>query len=179
MLVHFASGEHPFPKPWWNIDIHYEPDQRVDLLEELPSNLVNIQWAYVGHFLEHVTPDESVALLKRIRERMVAGGRIVVIGPDAVKTQERYERGELSEALRDATLTHGDAIGNDRIGCHLWDCTGDAVVRQLDDAGWFDALEFPLGELPQRFPGVPVIDLGEWQFAATATAEWRMVMGDS
>lgn len=171
--IHFASGEHPFPKPWWNIDFHdHWPilDQVVDLLKPLPANLVDIEWAYIGHFLEHITPDEGTDLLARILQRMAPDGRLMVVGPDAAKGKAWHAAGRINDDLLYAIHAHGDADGNDRIGCHLWDCTGDAVVEQARKAGWLGVEEFPLGQLPSRFPQVPVIALEEWQFAVTAHA---------
>ena len=170
MRVQFASGEHCFPSPWWNIDYNTKADQKVDLLEPLPENLQEIQWAYIGHFLEHLTPDEGVDFLVRVRERMIPGGTIVIVGPDAVKGQRWYDQGRIPRFLLDAIKAHGEPIGNNRGNCHMWDCTGEAVVQQLLDAGFTDAEEFPLGELPRRFSKIPVISLDEWQFAASAKA---------
>lgn len=172
MLVHFAAGVHPFPRPWWNVD-YAGGDQFADLLDPLPRNLTGIDWAYVGHFLEHLTPAEGVEFLGRVRERMSPGGRVVVIGPDVDKGQEWYEHGRIGEALRariGAWNVPAGRPGRDRGDCHLWGCTGTAVVDQLTEAGWGEPAEFPIGELPARFPEVPIIDLSGWQFAATATA---------
>lgn len=168
MRVHFASGTHPFPAPWLNVDFHQPCDQVVDLLRPWPKNLSGIQRAYVGHFLEHLTPAEGVRFLFRLRTRMAPGGRLVVIGPDAVKGQRFFERGQIPAELLAAIRAHGEPNGNDRASCHLWDCTGDAVVAQAAKAGW-TAEEFPIAQLPDRLPEVPVIDLSGWQFAVTAT----------
>jgi hypothetical protein len=173
MRVHFASGEHPFPDPWLNVDrgAHWpQLDQTVDLLGPLPGNLDGIEWAYIGHFLEHITPDEGTDLLKRIRERMAPGGRLMVVGPDAAKGEAWHAAGRIGDDLLYAIRAHGEPDGTDRTGCHLWDCTGDAVLKQAELAGWSGVEEFPLGELPSRYPEVPVISLVEWQFAVTAHA---------
>lgn len=171
MRVHFASGTHPFPAPWHNVDYH-GGDQTADLLQDFPANLDNIEWAYVGHFLEHVTPDEAVIFLKRVASRMRPGGRLMVVGPDAAKGQAWYDAGRINADLLYAIKAHGDPTGPDgadRAHCHLWDCTGAAVVELATAAGWSAVEEFPLGQLPTRFPDVPVIALDEWQFAVVAT----------
>jgi hypothetical protein len=168
MLIHFASGPHPFPAPWLNVD-YLTGDQRVDLLEPFPENLADIRWAYVGHFLEHLTRAECVTFLRRVRTRMAPAGRIMVVGPDSVKGQEWFDAGRIGADLLYAIKAHGDPLGNDRSHCHLWDCTDTAVVDLLTEAGWSDPAEFPLGELPARYPDIPVIALAEWQFAVTAS----------
>lgn len=171
MLVHFASGPHPFPPPWHNIDYvasTAQVDQVVNLLAPLPENLAGIRIAYIGHFMEHITPEEGVDLLRRIRERMAPDGHVMIVGPDAVKGWEWYSAGRLDAGLMHAIRKHGEPQGDYRGGCHMWDCTGEAVVAQLTEAGWADAEEFPLHEMPDRYPEIPMINAGEWQFAATA-----------
>lgn len=170
MRVHFASGEHPFPAPWWNVD-YLEGDQRADLLDELPDNLVDIERAYVGHFLEHLTVREGVSFLTRVRKRMAPRGRLIVIGPDVVRGKEHYARGLIDADLLYRMGSHGEVggpDGRDRSHCHLWDCTGADVVSQVRDAGWPRVAEFSITDLPTLYPEVPVISLATWQFAVTA-----------
>lgn len=168
MKVHFASGTHPFQKPWHNVDWSVAADQKVNLLDEFPPNLEDIELAYVGHFMEHITPDEGTLFLRRVRERMQHGGRIVVVGPDVDKGREMHARGRIPDHLMAAIGAHGEYDPVNRGGVHMWDCSGAAVVGQLADSGWSEPGEFPIGQLPRRYPAVPVIDLGAWQFAATA-----------
>lgn len=171
MKVHFASGTHKFQKPWHNVDWSVAADQKVNLLDEFPGNLNHIEWAYVGHFLEHITPDEGVLFLRRVRERMQHRGRIVVVGPDINKGRAMHERGRLPDHLMAAIGAHGKCDENDpanRGGVHMWNCSGEAVVQQLIDAEWSEPHEFSISQLPQQFPEVPIIDLSAWQFAVTA-----------
>lgn len=170
MRVHFASGEHPFPQPWWNVD-YSEGDQQADLLRELPENLRGIATAYVGHFLEHLTPDEGVKFLIRVRERMAPKGRLIVIGPDVEKGRALHARGRINDDLLYRIGAHGERTGPggvDRSHCHLWDCTAEGVLAQIREAGWPRAAEFPIAALPALYPDIPVISLAEWQFAVTA-----------
>lgn len=171
MRVHFASGDHPFPAPWRNVDYH-GGDQTADLLGELPPNLTGIEWAYVGHFLEHLTPQEGIDFLTRVHARTRPGGRLLVVGPDVAKGREWFACGRISADLLYRIGKQGDPTGPggaDRSHCHLWDCTGSAVVDQATAAGWGQVEEFPLGQLPTRYPDIPVISLEEWQFAVVAT----------
>lgn len=175
MKVHFASGTHPFPG-WTNVDAFEWPgchiDLVADLLGELPKQLVDIEIAYVGHFLEHLTPEEGVAFLEKVRERTSPGGQLVIVGPDAVKGQTWFDEGRLPKELLSAIKKHGsipEDNPNNRAGVHLWDCSGAAVVQQCQDAGWISALEIPLGKLANTLPDVPIIDATEWQFCVIAT----------
>jgi len=167
--VHFAAGEHPFPTPWHNVDYRPPCDQQVDLLKPLPKNLTGIEWAYVGHFLEHITPTEGVTLLRRIRARMAPEGRLLVVGPDIEKGRRMHAANQIPDDMLYAIGAHGDPDGNNRTGCHLWDCSGEAVVAQAVKAGWA-AEEFPLGQMPALYPDIPVISLAEWQFAVVGHA---------
>lgn len=171
MKVHFASGTHRFPEPWLNIDGHLypgcEPDRIVDLLNELPDDVQAIDQAYVGHFLEHITPSEGITFLTRVRDRMADDGALMVVGPDAIKGTERLLTGELPAPLYVAIRASLDLTGNQG-GAHLWDCHEQAVVDQLGTAGWRDVKPYPIETMPQMYPEWPCINTGGWQFAILA-----------
>lgn len=176
MKVHFASGTHPF-KGWTNVDAFEWPGCQVDLvadlLGEFPSQLEDIETAYVGHFLEHLTPEEGVEFLSKVRERMIPAGQLVIVGPDAIKGQTWFDQGRIPKSLLTTIKAHGSIPDNDpnnRAGVHLWDCSGDAVVQQCQDAGFESVTEIPLGSLSRTLPDVPIIDASEWQFCVVATS---------
>lgn len=177
MKVHFAAGVHaPKFSPrdgWWNVDFALGPgvQQRVDLLsDDWPENLTDITVAYVGHFLEHLWPDEAVTFLERVRSRMAPGGLLVVVGPDTHKGQAMHDRGLIPASLLKQIKAHGEPNGNDRGGCHLWDCTDAVVVQQATFAGWQDAQSRDITQMRRVTPGVPVISTAAWQLLVTATA---------
>jgi hypothetical protein len=153
-----------------NVDYGAEADIEADLLEPLPDAIVGVQRAYVGHFLEHLTPAEGIAFLAGVRERMAAGGLLVVVGPDVQRARAQYTARLIPQWLLEACEAHGDPVGHDRTHCHLWDCTGPLVVQQLTDAGWTGAEEFTLGDLTSLHPDIPLINGSTWQFAAHAIA---------
>jgi hypothetical protein len=174
MKVHFASGTHPFGSDWVNVDALNFPgvDLIVDLLSPFPDDLVGIDTAYVGHFLEHLTIEEGTDFLCRVQERMSVGGQLVIVGPDVDKAQRWFDAGKIPADLLAATKAHGSIPDDEpwnRAGVHLWDCTGAAVVSQCQEAGWTSAREIPLGRLETTLPGVPIIDATEWQFCVIAS----------
>ena len=148
-------------------------DQVADLLDPLPDNLVEIRVAYVGHFLEHLSQEEGVTFLQELRERMVSGGLLVVVGPDVERATSMFKAGAIPKDLYEATLAHGyipEGEPHNRGAIHMWDCTGHDVVDMLEAAGWVDAHEFPVNEMNKHAKTVPLIDGGTWQFAALAYA---------
>lgn len=166
MRVHFASGEHPFTG-WLNIDLYCPADLAVDLNDELPAEIDGITHAYVGHYLEHITPTQATKFLARIRPRMRAGGQIHVIGPDVEKADLFYRAGMIPAHLRQHV---GRCIIPDDPGgeSHLWDCTGRAVESMLVKTEWRHVREMPIQLLPAD---IPMINPAGWQFYVTARTE--------
>lgn len=169
MHVNFASGTHPFPKPWWNIDLNDHPgvDEHVDLLTDLGS-VHDIKLAYVGHFLEHITPDEAVDFLTRVRDRMDPRGWIVVAGPDVPKAREMHVAGELTIDLLIQIGAHGTRSGNDCSHVHEWECSVKEVQRMLEEAGFVGVGGVGWDQFPHL--GIPVISDAGWQLALIASA---------
>jgi len=164
MRVHFASGEHLFPPPWINVDLYTPSDLAIDLNEEFPDSLHDIEVAYAGHYLEHITPKQGKVFLRRVLERMAPGGTIHVVGPDVDKGEEFYRRGLISAYLREhigRCIIEGDKGGES----HYWDCSGRAVSHLLQCVGWSNINELPIAELD---PAVPMINTSGWQFLITA-----------
>lgn len=172
MKVHFASGTHPFKKPWHNVDYWAEApgvDQAVDLLApDWPENLTGIKDAYVGHFLEHLYPAEGVAFLTHLRTTMTPGARLTVVGPDAEKGHAWFKAGKFGREMLDAICKHGTLLEDDpnnRGNVHLWDCTAAAVLDMLTQAGFDAPTELTWDNYPKD---VPLIDPAGWQFLIVA-----------
>ena len=105
MRIHWASGHHPFDPPWINVDFFaYDGVGLIaDLLREIPAEIQNIEISYVGHFLEHLTPEEGVDFLRRVRARTQPDGQLVIVGPDVGKSQNLYDQGLLPLELLEST----------------------------------------------------------------------------
>lgn len=168
MLVHFASGTHPFKKPWVNVDMYAERAQvQADLTKPLHPSLAGIEIAYVGHFLEHIDPEDGMRFLTRVRRRMVPGGRLVVVGPDVEKAHDMALRGRIPWSIYEACVAHeADHPG----ASHVWDCTGLKVLHMVQSTGWSFGQEIPMRTFQRSLPDVPCIDAAEWQFCVTALA---------
>lgn len=168
MKVNFASGIHPFPAPWVNVDLNQHPDvhERVDLLEDWPPSIADVELAYVGHFLEHITQAECGAFLRRLRSVMRDGGRVVVVGPDVAVAEYMYAEGQISQELLVSILPHGERYGNDVSHIHAWGPTVDNMERLLECAGFLDTQDITFDRV-WRY-GIPIITADEWQMAITA-----------
>lgn len=173
MKVHYAAGEHAHLFPGWhNLDHAAHPGITtvVDLLADgIPDEIQDVDVAYVGHFLEHLYPIEAQSFLLRVRERMAPGGHLVVVGPDVEKVTAMAAAGEVPEGLVAECRAYGEPNGTDRSQCHLWDCTGAAVVGLCESAGWMNVQEQPIQPWP--LPDVPCIEDAPWQFLVTASVQ--------
>lgn len=169
MRVHFASGTHPFDG-WTNVDALDFPgvNIKMNLLEPFSDEIANIEIAYIGHFLEHLTHEECVSFLTNVREKMAPGGSLIIIGPDVEKSTVWFNSGRMPKELYDTTQKHGEIPVDEpwnRRDVHVWDCTATAVVGLCKRAGWATATEIPIGEMK----GAPMIDASNWQFCVIAS----------
>jgi predicted SAM-dependent methyltransferase len=169
MLINFASGTHPFPAPWWNLDLNQHPgvDEHVDLTAGL-GTAADIELAYVGHFLEHLLYSECLAFLTRIRAAMRPGGRIVIVCPDADRAAAMAQAGTIGTDLLAAISPHGHRDGADVSHIHAWKCTPRKVRWLLEHAQFTEPDEIGFDDFPAL--GIPVISDAAWQLAMTATA---------
>lgn len=171
MKVHFASGPHPF-EGWVNVDYNTKADIQVDLLgDNWPDSLKNLHDIYIGHFLEHITPEEAGVFLGRVRKISTPDARLTVVGPDVERAQRMLDRGAIDQEFYNAVAAYGDITSNDRGDVHVWDCTPGKVKDLLRDNGWGQAHEIPIARLPHHVPGVPVISAAPWQFALVTYAD--------
>ncbi len=170
MLVHLASGTHPFPSPWVNVDLneHEGVNEIVDLLSDDWGSVKNVEIAYVGHWLEHMTNEEAYTFLYKLKSVMIPGGVAVFVGPDVVRARVLHGRGMIPQSLLDACLPHGEADGHNRAACHLSQTTESSVHQMLDDAGWAGTHTPKWSTLPLL--DIPVIDRSEWQYVLMAAA---------
>lgn len=171
-LVHLAAGEHAPKFPgWFNVDGYPGPD--VDLVldlikpgwaEELEYQIGRPEVVYVGHFLEHLTPDEADVFVKELREWMAPGGRAAFVGPDVAKARAMERAGLIPTSLRKACEAHGvidPANPTDRRDVHAWNTTGPEIAQLLKWAGW-EATECRIKPWP--LTEVPCISDAAWQY---------------
>lgn len=164
--VNLGSGDFP-AAGWVNVD-HESPhphDVTADLTKPLPDELADVEYAYAGHVLEHLHPDDVISMLAGLRTRMAFGGQVMVVGPDVVRARVMHERGELDGEWLRLVVEGGDRWPGDR---HLWPCAPVLVETFLRQAGWRDAREVPLLSVSQM--DWPIVSYEPWQCAVTAYA---------
>lgn len=136
--VNFGCGEFKAPEPWINIDHHapYEPDVLANVFK-LPPFIRGIQRAYCGHFLEHIPEGKVTEALIHIRDRMLTGGTIVVVGPDVNRAYQMYLENLISKEEYEHTLTSPPSHKPEWSGdVHHWDCNEQRVADFLSRAGF-------------------------------------------
>lgn len=95
MLLHLGCGERLMPG-WYNLDI--SPPHggiKQDLTKRLPYLDDSVDHIFTEHFIEHITWDEGVALMKECKRVLKADGRIRISTPDLRYLVEQYLQGEL------------------------------------------------------------------------------------
>jgi hypothetical protein len=154
--VNFASGSHHF-EGWLNVDLNDPADMHLNLLcGGWPASLEDIDVAYVGHFLEHLTLEECAIFLDRVVDRMADGSVMYVVGPDV----DKVDPGD--PGLRYMAGAHGERIGNDVSHIHAWDCTAAKVLDLCKRTGLVDVTEITFAQLAAD--GIPIISDAPWQF---------------
>jgi predicted SAM-dependent methyltransferase len=161
---------------WVNVDWAGSPHRRdvtLDLARDLlPWNAYTITHAYVGHLLEHIELDDAARMLRGLRDCMVIGGHIMVVGPDVDRARRMILAGTFDSTYHSLdSIVHGDHrwTGTE----HRWECTAALVVQLLKDAGWSDVEEVGIENVHGFWP---VIDRTQpWQCAVTAVARRSVV----
>lgn len=170
MMINVGCGSFRAPAPWVNIDHTNLGDIRPDIMadaRELPSEVNGVTTAYLGHFLEHIPEDEVVSVLKAIRERMVPGGRLLVVGPDVKKAAAMHDQGTLDTATFLAAHKSPDSWVPEWPGdVHHWDCNEEKVLNFLNAAGFSTVAIVPINSRIVRT--FPVTALDAWQCAVIA-----------
>lgn len=90
-LLNFACGSRIHPD-WINID--FSPiDKRVkkvNLLGTLPFTDKSFDVAYSSHFLEHLTPQKALQILKEIKRILKPNGIVRIVVPDLENLASTY-----------------------------------------------------------------------------------------
>jgi len=136
---------------WVNVDFGspHPKDLEVDLTGELPWAPLTIERIYAGHVLEHLMPQQCVALLTRLLDCTVPGGQLLVVGPDLDRAQAMADAG----TLIDITLGElRDGAGRWSGDVHHWECTPGKIIDMMRDAGWCEVSEVYMHTVPPDWP---------------------------
>lgn len=178
--LNVGCGSFRAPKPWWNIDViettGIHPDQVVDAGDPLGGFATDsCERVYLGHVLEHVPWPEVPAVLTEVRRVLQPGGRVAVVGPDVLRTIERYRSG--SEPWDQVIAALEEEI-NYQWMCgvhddwpqarHWWNCHEKRVIAALEAVGFADVRPVPI--TPEALDGWPVVAYTQHQCAVLAVA---------
>jgi SAM-dependent methyltransferase len=152
-LLNVGAGE-PWshaPKPWINIDCRLSttPDVVADIMD-LPFADGTASRVYLGHVLEHLALDRMADALAELMRVLKPGGKILAVGPDVDKAARLHRLGQITDERLASDRAHDDGTGNPCL--HQWDCTGPAVVKLLQAAGFWRVREVPITQAPVDFP---------------------------
>lgn len=155
---------------WVNVDhpgCPHRQDQSVDLTGELPWEPGSVSRIYSGHMLEHITPEASGQLLKRLLSCAdPAGCTMVLVGPDVVLAEQMVADGTFDHSWGTLDMIKYGA-GRWAGDVHLWGTTGPLVARLVRSAGW--PVVHHYGSIVELEGGWPVADRAQlWQYAVRA-----------
>ena len=170
--THYAEG-------WVNVDVVYlpehdtTPDVVADPLQGLPFPDGSADRIYLGHVLEHVDWEQVVPFVTEIRRVIAPDGQLMVTGPDAKRTIERWVRGEEPDWLLWSVLEHAALFSEGGEGWHgsrhSWNCYEERAADLVEHAGFVIGTSYT-GALAQLVDlGWPFVNDSQWQFGFSAT----------
>lgn len=90
MKLNLGCGDVPL-EGWVNIDLESDKaDLKHDLTRPLPYEDGSVDFVYSEHFIEHLTAEEGLSLLKECRRVLKPGGVLRVATPDLGYVMLRY-----------------------------------------------------------------------------------------
>lgn len=173
--LNIGCGTHNAPAPWVNVDCVEKPDVHPDVIapvgEPLPFPDGSAEKVFAGHVLEHVPWPETLAFVHDLKRILAAGGELLVVGPDVLRTIERYKLN-----LEPVWMVHTVLEYHDRNpgfetsdwpqARHWWNCWEARVVDLLEQCGFasVEALPPPEGvEWETPMPPWPIVGAAPWQ----------------
>lgn len=96
---HLGAGPHQIPG-WANIDIYGRANLIWDLRKPLPVGKGRIRYVYAEHFIEHISRDEGLHLLRSLRALLHEEGVVRLSTPDLSFFAAAYLNGEVIRSLQ-------------------------------------------------------------------------------
>jgi predicted SAM-dependent methyltransferase len=95
--LHLGCGNHIL-NGWINIDLDSPTaDLHADLTQPLKFKDESIEYIYSEHFIEHITRDQALSLLRECRRVLTTGGTIRLSTPNLKWLVEKYIASDLRE----------------------------------------------------------------------------------
>lgn len=139
MKLHLGCGRVIIPG-WQNLDFHPEPGAiRCDLSKPLPYPDASVDLIFSEHFIEHLTREQGVALLKECRRVLKPGGAVRISTPDLDTLVDAYKSRDL-ERYKSVGWLPGSAAKMMNEGMRSWGhlflyCEME-LIRAFQEAGF-------------------------------------------
>jgi predicted SAM-dependent methyltransferase len=177
--LNIGCGPFRAPEPWLNTDV-----VRVDGVIEpdllLPSpwpgatkphvGAANVARLYLGHVLEHVRWEMIPQFMSELRELLMPGAEVLVVGPDVYRSVELHVSGQVSVSDLVSTFEDDRHYQHAEIewegARHSWNCYEARLIRLLSAAGFVDVE--PLAVEPGALESWPVVSFTQTQCAVLA-----------
>lgn len=181
-LLNVGCGTH-YAKGWVNTDVWSDdttrPDVRVTPGEPYPFDDNTFDAVYLGHVMEHIPWPELPAFLADMIRIAKPGVPVLAVGPDLLRTIERWALGQQPWWLVRSVMEHQESASNEWGGAvHHWNCHEERMIEALRHAGFVDVTPYsevipvnPSGKYwydPTTRINWPVVCMTDWQCAAAA-----------
>lgn len=147
--LHLACGSNILGG-WANIDLNKDREViRLDLTKPLPIESGTIEYIFSEHFIEHITRDDALLLLRECHRVMKQEGVIRITTPNLQKLITEYSSGNLNEweNVGWAPKTSCQLINEGmRLWGHQFVYDEDELILLLKEAGFQRMKLVTLGE---------------------------------
>jgi hypothetical protein len=150
---------------WVNMDLATNEFVKPDLVGSLlylppAAELSNVEQVYLGHVLEHISPNIIASALQVLWSRCVDGARIAIVGPDVDRAGRLHFDNKLDWTTLSEALTGGKRWDGDQ---HLWSCNEERLLRLVKMSGLRRCRAVPIGS--SDLDDFPVTSRAPWQCA--------------
>lgn len=167
MKLNIGCGEF-YAQGWTNVDVESNDKVHPDVVASataLPFRNGVCEAVYMGHVLEHLTPDDAVRALVEAHRVLQAGGTLMIVGPDVFKARDMVTNGSMTEDWYDKVLNGAGRWFHD---VHLWPCTARKMAEYASRAGFTAQI---INEYDVDTRTWPVTALVGWQGAVICLKE--------
>jgi len=130
---------------WVNVDASpgVRADVQLDAIDFIRRHGPEVEELYMGHFLEHLMPRDSHALLRLIAARVPSGALISAVCPDIQAIMKAYLAGEIGNQILNESFIYSYVQPSHHVWCYdtasltgLFESVGLVEVHVIDPLTW-------------------------------------------